>query len=463
MNPINKLAAAAASFVTDREGGKAPPAAQAARRDFAVVSAISKLDIKTGDEIQSLAEAIQTMEREINAYIDDLTAVTAEKERIGAELDVAKRIQASMLPCIFPPFPERPELDIYATMTPAKEVGGDFYDFFLIDGDHLAMVMADVSGKGVPAALFMVIAKTLLKNSAQAGLSPKEVLEKVNGQLCENNEAGMFVTVWLGILEISTGRLTCANAGHEYPAIMRAGVGYALVKDKHGFVLAGMEGARYTEYELQLDPGDKLFLYTDGVAEATNGRNELFGSSRMLEALNRNRASASQDLLCRLKEEIDAFVGDAAQFDDITMLSLELKPQATDGFKKLKCKPALESIPEATAFVEREMRAAGAPGKATAQINIAVDEIFSNIARYAGATEAALGIRVENGAVTLRFTDNGRRYDPTEKAAPDIRLSAEERDVGGLGIFMVKKTMDSMNYEYKDGLNILTLRKKLAQ
>lgn len=278
--------------------------------------------INRSDEIGTLAQAITKMETEIVQYVENLTAVTAEKERIGAELNVATQIQADMLPNIFPPFPDRPEFDIYATMEPAKEVGGDFYDFFLVDEDHLALVMADVSGKGVPAALFMVIAKTLLKNAAQMGLSPKAVLEKVNNQLCENNEAEMFVTVWLGILEISTGRLTCANAGHEYPALRRAGELYELVKDKHGFVLAGMEHARYREYELQLNPGDELYVYTDGVAEATDGKNELFGTERMLTALNLHLGDTPDVLLPEVKAEVDRFVGEAPQFDDITMLGL---------------------------------------------------------------------------------------------------------------------------------------------
>ncbi len=420
-----------------------------------------RAQIYNNDEIGDLAGSFNNMALSLEQYINDLTSVTAEKERIGAELDVAKHIQASMLPSIFPAFPERPELDIYATMTPAKEVGGDFYDFFLVDDDRLAMVMADVSGKGVPAALFMVIAKTLLKNVTQTGLSPKDVLEKVNNQLCVGNEAEMFVTVWLGILEISTGKLTCANAGHEYPVIKRAGSDYELIKDKHGFVLAGMEGSHYKEYELHLDPGDRLFLYTDGVAEATDAHNELYGTDRMLSALNRNKDVDCEKLLYGMKEDIDAFVGEAPQFDDITMLSLELMPQKGPGMKKLKLTPVLEAIDQVTAFVEQELEAAEVPMKVMAQMNIAVDEIYSNIARYSGASDATVGVSVEDGRVILRFADNGRPYDPTEKADPDTTLSVEERDIGGLGIFMVKKSMDNLEYQYHDSLNILTLTKKI--
>lgn len=320
VRPVNSLAEAAASYVADK----------AQREQSGGMSSIERLQIHTGDEVENLCTAIKQMERDISGYIENLSIITAEKERIGAELDVAKHIQASMLPCIFPAFPGRPEFDIYATMTPAKEVGGDFYDFFLLDEDHLTMVIADVSGKGVPAALFMVIAKTLLKNVAQSGLSPKAVLEKVNNQLCENNEAEMFVTVWLGILEISTGKLTCANAGHEYPAIRRAGGAYELIKDRHGFVLAGMEDSRYKEYELELRPGDSLYVYTDGVTEATDAHDELYGTDRMLSALNAQSDALPEELLPLLKEDIDAFVGEAPQFDDITMLSLRLRGQGKE-------------------------------------------------------------------------------------------------------------------------------------
>lgn len=447
--PINNLAYAASSYVSDKQNsvdGK---------------SAIERLDIKTGDELENLCTSIQKMEHDIHNYIRNLTTVTAEKERIGAELDVATHIQASMLPSIFPAFPERTELDIYATMIPAKEVGGDFYDFFLVDDDHLAMVMADVSGKGVPAALFMVIAKTLIKNVAQTGLSPKAVLEKVNNQLCVNNEAEMFVTVWLGIYEISTGELICANAGHEYPALMREGGDYELIKDKHGFVLAGMEGSRYHEYTLQLNAGDRLFLYTDGVPEATDTSNTLFGTNRMLKSLNRSKNASCKDLLSAIKSDLDEFVGEASQFDDITMLALELRPHDDFGMKKITLPPVLESLPLAYGFVEETLEAAELPMKLIAQINIAIDEIFSNIILYSAATDATVGIKIESDCVTLRFADNGLPYDPTVKEDPDTTLSADERKIGGLGLYMVKKSMDSVVYEYHDGLNILTLKKKV--
>ena len=279
---------------------------------------------RTGDEVEMLAEAFAALSKKTTDYINQITVITAEKERIGTELELATKIQADMLPNIFPAFPERPEFDIHASMTPAKEVGGDFYDFFLIDDDHLAMVMADVSGKGVPAALFMMMSKILVGNYAMMGGAPSKVLEQVNTQICKNNDEEMFVTVWLGVLEISTGRVTAANAGHEYPIIRKPGGKFELFKDKHGFVIGGMDGMTFKEYEFTLEKGGTLFLYTDGVAEATDTNNELFGTDRMLETLNKDPDASPKELLKNMKQAVDEFVGEAPQFDDLTMLGLKL-------------------------------------------------------------------------------------------------------------------------------------------
>ena len=276
--------------------------------------------IRGQDEIGVLAQSIDRMEEQITDYVRHLTAVTAEKERISTELNVARRIQADMLPSVFPAFPDHDDFDIFASMTPAKEVGGDFYDFFLVDEDHLAMVMADVSGKGVPAALFMVITKTLIKNRAQMGDSPADILYHVNNQLCDGNESDMFVTVWLAILELSTGKGIAANAGHEHPVLCRKGGRYELVVYRHSMAVAAMEGLMFREHSFELHPGDRLFVYTDGVPEATNAKNELFGTERMLEALNRDPDAAPEEQLKAVRESVDEFVGEAPQFDDMTML-----------------------------------------------------------------------------------------------------------------------------------------------
>jgi len=248
-----------------------------------------------------------------------------ESSRMETELSMATRIQADMLPNIFPAFPEREEFDIYASMTPAKEVGGDFYDYFLLDEDHLGMVMADVSGKGVPAALFMMASKILIQNYTLIARDPKEALEAANRQICQNNREEMFVTVWLGILEISTGKLTAANAGHEFPVLKMPDGKFELYKDRHGLVIGAMKMTKYREYEIQLEPGSKLFLYTDGVAEATNAQNELFGTDRLLDALNNRQSDTPEQALNSVQDAVEEFVAGAPQFDDLTMLCIHYR------------------------------------------------------------------------------------------------------------------------------------------
>ena len=277
--------------------------------------------IKGKSELGILSRSIEKMSVDMQDYMEELTKATAEKERLGAELDVAKQIQANMLPRIFPPYTNCPGIELFATMDPAKEVGGDFFDFFMVGDDHFALVVGDVSGKGVPAALFMVIAKTLIKNAGLLGLSPAEIFDRVNTQLCEGNDAGLFVTCWMGILTLSTGELRYVNAGHTPPVLCRNGK-YEYTVSRPNLMLAGMEGTVYKEYKAQLNKGDKLFVYTDGVTEATNASNELYGEERLLKALQGTTELSTKDVLKAVRKDIDNFVQDAPQFDDITMLQL---------------------------------------------------------------------------------------------------------------------------------------------
>ncbi|MBO5153046.1 MAG: SpoIIE family protein phosphatase [Eubacterium sp.] len=279
-------------------------------------------ELKNKDETAILASSFLAMTQKMKEYIKNITEITAEKERIGAELNVATKIQADMLPKIFPPFPDRSEFDVYAQMTPAKEVGGDFYDFFLVDEDHLAIVIADVSSKGVPAALFMVIAKTLIKNHAMSLESLGDVFYRVNNQLCEGNEEGMFVTAWMGVVTISTGEFEFVNAGHN-PQLLMNNDTYDWIHAQPGFVLAGLEGIPYSSEKLKLKHGARIFLYTDGVTEAQNASEELFGEERLLESLQRNGHLPLQQMLEAVRADIDTFAGEAEQFDDITMLAFE--------------------------------------------------------------------------------------------------------------------------------------------
>ena len=280
---------------------------------------------RTGDEVEELAKSFADISHRTVEYLDTVQRVTAEKERIGAELSLATQIQKAMLPHIIPAFPDRKDFDIVGTMYSAKEVGGDFYDYFLIDDDHLGMVIADVSGKGVPAALFMMASRIILQSVAMLGGSPSEILTKANQAICSNNEAQMFVTVWIGILELSTGKLTCSNAGHEYPVFKRPGENFELYMDSHGFVIGGLEGIQYKEYEVQLEPGSRIFVYTDGVPEATDADLELFGTDRMIEALNKDPEAAPINVLRNVRDAVNDFVQSAEQFDDLTMLCLEYK------------------------------------------------------------------------------------------------------------------------------------------
>ncbi len=283
-----------------------------------------RIELKTGDEIEMLSDSVNYMLEKLEDYIENLSRVTAEKERIGAELDIATRIQASILPCIFPAFPDRKEFNIHAAMTPAKEVGGDFYDFFMIDERHLAIVVADVSGKGVPAALFMVIGKTLIKDHSQNGKELGQVFTDVNNLLCESNSEDLFITAFEGVLDLVTGEFSYVNAGHEMPFLLQGGR-FDAVRIKPGFVLAGVEDMQYKAGTIMMHPGDKIFQYTDGVTEATNQNNQLFGMERLSESLNRVKDETPEEIIESVKRDIDAFVGDAPQFDDITMLCLDYR------------------------------------------------------------------------------------------------------------------------------------------
>lgn len=458
INPVRQLNRAAKELVSGLEkGGAFCP------------------DIHTGDEIEELAGSFGKMSVELRDYIQKLSRVMAEKERIGAELDVATHIQSSMLPCIFPAFPGRKELDIYASMNPAREVGGDFYDFFLVDEKHLAVVMADVSGKGVPAALFMVIGKTLIKDHTLPGRDLGEVFARVNDLLCESNSEGLFITAFEAVLDLETGELCYVNAGHETPFICRRGGVFQPWPVSPGFVLAGLKGMAYQSGSMRLAPGDKLFQYTDGVTEATDQDNRLYGMDRLAEILRRHSGRKPAELLPAVKEDIDAFVGQAPQFDDITMLCLEYRGpepvrQEDAGMgtekKTLAVDAVVENIEKVTEFVDGYLETWGCPAKARTQIDIAIDELFGNIAKYAYRPEpgiAAVQVEVteEPLSVVITFTDRGVPFDPLGSADPDITLGAEERQPGGLGIYMVRQSMDEVSYEYKEGKNILRIRKNL--
>lgn len=412
--------------------------------------------------------------------------ITNKSARIESELSLATDIQANLLPTIFPPFPERKDVDIYASMTPAKEVGGDFYDYFLIDDDHLALVIGDVSGKGVPAALFMVTAKTLIKDHASMGLSAGNVFTKVNDLLCEGNDAGLFVTAFMAIINLKTGRVYTVNAGHNPPLVKRAenvcdglpgsNCTFEYLRTKPGMVLAGIEGFNYKTSAFNMYPGDIIYLYTDGVTEATNTNNELYGEERLAECLNSGNFEKMEDICTDVKISVNKFVDVAPQFDDITMLAFKyLGPDglAEKAPSSITVSTTTEHVEYVTEFVEGIMSKYGVPDKASVQINIAIDEIFSNISKYAYVNPETGEEHIGNATITvnpvkedeqikglvLEFKDCGIPYNPLLNEDPLTNLPLEERDIGGLGLLIVKKKMDDVKYEYKDGFNILTITK----
>ena len=455
--PICSLSSAARQFVEDDQSG------EMRERDI-----FRPIQINSNDEIGDLSHSLAIMERDMNAYLRDLLTISAEKQRLVTELSLATRIQEDMLPNVFPAFPERRDFDIYASMTAALEVGGDFYDYFLVDDSHLCMVMADVSGKGIPAALFMMATKIILASNARMGLSPAEVLTKANNVICANNREEMFVTVWLGVLDLTTGLLTAANAGHEYPVLRQPDGQFQLYKDKHSFVIGGLDGITYKEYQLQLEPGSKLFLYTDGLPEATNADMQLFGVERMLAVLNDHLEAPPEQLLSSMHSAVDQFVQQADQFDDLTMLCMEYCGPAEHPVlfsDTLELEAAVEHLPRVLDFVEQALEQADCPMKAQNQIAVAVEEIFVNIAHYAyapgkGDAKISLKITDEPRTAEITFRDHGVHFDPLAKEDPDIGLDAQQRQIGGLGIFMVKKTMDELHYAWKDEQNCFTLIKR---
>jgi sigma-B regulation protein RsbU (phosphoserine phosphatase) len=436
-----------------------------------------EVSIKTGDELEELAMSFNAMRGRLRGHIAAIARASADKERIATELDIATRIQTSMLPNTFPPFQNRKnEFDLYATIQPAREVGGDFYDFFFIDDDHFALIIADVSGKGIPAALFMAITKTLIMNHLQSGEAPDLALENINVQLCGNNIADMFVTVWLGVLEISSGRLSYINAGHNPPLVQRGGRGFSFVRSSPDLVLAGMEDTVYRRRELLLAGGDTLFLYTDGITEAEDVNGVFYGGGRLLRFLDAHAELSLPELLSHLRAEIEEFCFGMEQSDDITMMALRIHRKE----RPLPAGPAMRvlvldadtgKLPELIDCIGGELESAACPPKIRGQIELAAEEIFVNIAHYAyrgraGTVTVSCGVeRLPEGAalMTLSFVDRGEPFNPLEHTGPDITAPLEQRDIGGLGILIVKRATDTMRYDYADGENRLVITKSWSE
>ena len=416
------------------------------------------VDVRSNEEFSSLSDDINSTVSTLKRYIAEAAA------RIDKELEYAKQIQLSALPTNFP---SGKDFIIFAQMIAAKEVGGDFYDFYKISDSMFAFLVADVSGKGIPAAMFMMTAKTIIKDLAERGLPVNEIFTKANEKLCENNESGMFVTAWMGIIDTTTGKIQYSNAGHNPPLLKRADGSFEYLKTRAGFVLAGMEGICYRTVELTLQPGDRLFLYTDGVTEATDVNNKLYGEERLQSFMNNNVDLKPEVLLQSLKDNIDEFVGEAPQFDDITMLIFDYKPMEGVAVMESKTFPAqIEMLSNVISFVEETLENYNCSIKIQTAICVAIEEVFVNVAHYAydgGDGDVIINISFDknNRMVTFQVIDKGVPFNPLDKPDPDTTLSASEREIGGLGIFITKKTMDSVSYAYENKENILTMVKKI--
>jgi serine phosphatase RsbU (regulator of sigma subunit)/anti-sigma regulatory factor (Ser/Thr protein kinase) len=417
-----------------------------------------RVDVRANEEFASLSDDINSTVATLKRYIAEAA------QRIDKELEYAKQIQLSALPTNFP---QGEDYNIFAQMIAAKEVGGDFYDFYKLNENTVAFLVADVSGKGIPAAMFMMTAKTIIKDLAESGMPVNEIFTKANQKLCENNESGMFVTAWMGILDLPSGKLTFANAGHNPPLLKRADGVFEYLKTRGGFVLAGMEGIKYRVNELTLNYGDRLFLYTDGVPEATNENNELYGETRLISFINDNATLDATKLLPNLKNNIDDFVGKAPQFDDITMLMFDYKVNKGELYVQNKTFPAkTEALTDVLGFVEQVLEKNQCSIKLQTAICVAIEEVFVNVAHYAygemqGDVDFTITFDEKTRNVTFRMVDKGVQFNPLNKPEPDITLSAQEREIGGLGIFITKKTMDLVTYAYENGENILTMTKKI--
>lgn len=414
------------------------------------------VDVRSNQEFASLSD-------DINSTVDTLKKYIAEAAaRIDRELEYAKQIQLAALPT---KFPENEEYGIFAQMIAAKEVGGDFYDFYKLNDTTVAFLAADVSGKGIPAAMFMMTAKTIIKDLAERGMAVNDIFTLANEKLCENNEAGMFVTAWMGVLDTDTGLLKYANAGHNPPLVLKSNGEFEYLKSRAGFVLAGMEGIKYRLGELQLQRGDRIFLYTDGVTEATDAGQQMYGEDRLQRYMNQNRQMAASELLKGLKEDIDEFVGEAPQFDDITMLMFDYFKGGSDAVVTERIFPAQDSaLSDVIAYVEEVLEQAECPMKTVMGVCVAIEEVFVNVAHYAygeGMGDVKLAISADNGVATFVMRDRGVPFDPLAQKDPDITLSAEERTIGGLGIYITRKTMDEVKYSYENGENVLTMIKRI--
>jgi len=420
---------------------------------------------KGRDEL--LAE-IRSKNVELQESLDNLRRTRSAKERMESELNIGREIQMSMLPLTFPAFPHRSDFDVHAALHPAREVGGDFYDLFLIDDNHFCFCVGDVSGKGVPAALFMAVTKTLIKSRAANDLSPASILSHVNTELAQRNESSMFVTVFLGILDLRTGSLVYSNAGHNPPYLKRPDGELVRIDRRHGPIIGAMEGLAYRQDHLALSTGDLVFLYTDGVTEAMNPRRELYTESRLKTLLSGLPACSAREAVQVGIDHVWTFQGDAEQADDVTVLSVVYVGRTAElDARRLELRIAnrlgeIKRVSEAiNAFAERH----GLDGRTRRQLHVVFDELLNNTISYGyedhDEHEIDVTMVVAGGRLHATISDDGRPFNPFESGPPDTGLGVEERPIGGLGVHIVRNVMDHVSYERRGSRNVVLLEKQL--
>jgi len=425
-----------------------------------------RIEIPAKNEIGTLAASFNEMTRRLNESIEHLKETTAAKERIESELQIAHEIQMSMVPKIFPPFPDRPEFDIFATLVPAREVGGDLYDFFFIDDDHLCFAVGDVSGKGVPASLFMAVTKTLFRATAGNGSTPGEILARLNTEICRDNESCMFVTFFCAILNIRTGQVDYGNGGHNLPYYLHRD-GVSPLENVGGKALGLVEQTPYASGRMVLCPGEALLLYTDGVTEAMDSRERLYSDQRLAEFLASNRGSSPRQIVGDLVSDVRSFAGAAPQSDDITALALRYfgSTEKMTEHVEIKLSNKLSELDRFNQALTEFGRQHGLTDKVMHDLNLALEEILTNIISY-GYTdnrehEIKVSLSAQRGEVRAEVEDDGQPFNPLEAPEPDTTKPLAERTIGGLGIHLVRKLMDGLEYQSHEGKNLLVMKKHL--
>lgn len=447
VRPINMLSSTVENFVSEND-------------DVLDDIKISKLKITTNDEIETLYHSICTMESNIKNYVKNIKNVTAKQEHMNYELNTASKIQMAALPHKSSLLVDKQYYDLAVDLVPAKEVGGDFYDCFMINSHKIGLVIADVSGKSVPGALCMMNAKSIIKVSVMTGDSLEKSVSVINNMLCDGNETGMFVTAWIGVYDIETATLSFVNAGHNPPFILQNADGFKELDKRSGLFLGAIENVSYKEYSISLKKGDCVFLYTDGITESNNEDENMYGETRLKNVLNASAKLCSKDIIEKIKEDVSDFSKNTRQFDDMTMMCL--KVSSTDNKDKFIARTATNSnLPDVFNFIEQNLKEKKLPTKFINEFSIISDELLNNIVSYSQANELSVKMHFESDRVIVTYCDNGIPFNPETMQSPDITIPLEQRKKGGLGIFIVHKLTSESHYEYLDGKNIYTAIKKI--